>query len=59
MTYTNHYFGVLNFLMLLTGTEDGNVEGDSKYAASAFAAPIPAGQPGKKVFQTEFGHTST
>ena len=53
LMYTDHYVGVLKFLMLLAGTEDGNVEGVRKYAASAFSTRLPAGQPGEKIFQSE------
>ena len=53
LTHTDHYVGVMNFLMLLSWTENGNLQSDGKYAATAFPQRLPAGQPGAKVFETQ------
>ena len=66
LMYTDHYVGVLKFLMLLAGTEDGNVEGvrcslsffNTPTGRSARGENIPVGVTGARVFEALRGERS-
>jgi hypothetical protein len=56
LSYTDHYVGVLDYLMGLMWAGDGVIKGEGLFAASAFEEPLPAAEGDKVFMNREAAH---